>query len=355
MSIRRTVASVLATSVVIGCTVAVDTSGLTGEMLPDAAVSPPTSDAESDASSDADGGTTDAPVDAPSTGNENCENGIDDDGDGKVDCDDSDCTGAGYACRSIPDGWQGPFALYAGTASAPDCVAPYPTVGLEGNDGLVAAAPSCSCTCGALTGNSCTASLEFRSNTCGSNAGSTSVGATCVDVTSSASGVFSTAATGSNGSCTASAAAQSPPTWTRRVRACRAAGDLPAGGCAATARCAPPSPSPFARGQCISRDGDQACPSDYPKKNLEYRGVTDTRACVGCGCTPPSCSSPIRVFAGEDCTGQSATTTTSCSSSSISPVRSARLATTGTQCTVVNGTPQGSATGSQPFTVCCPE
>src|SRR5262245_6655050 len=56
---------------------------------------------------------TDTPGDA-ATGDEDCTNGVDDNGDGLIDCADPRCS-PGFACVSIiPTGWQGYVALYHG-------------------------------------------------------------------------------------------------------------------------------------------------------------------------------------------------------------------------------------------------
>jgi hypothetical protein len=62
------------------------------------------------------GGSTDAP--------EDCLNSKDDDADGDVDCDDSDCTLAGYTCvPEVPKDWKGPVAFWSGTTkdTVPTC------------------------------------------------------------------------------------------------------------------------------------------------------------------------------------------------------------------------------------------
>ena len=51
-------------------------------------------------------------------GTEVCTNGSDDDGDGQVDCTDSDCTD--YACAPVvPSDWLGPVAVYLGATNNP--------------------------------------------------------------------------------------------------------------------------------------------------------------------------------------------------------------------------------------------
>jgi len=35
---------------------------------------------------------------------------------------------------------------------------------------------------------------------------------------------------------------------------------------------------------CVWKDGDVACPPDFPSKNLVYQGWDDTRDCGGCDC-----------------------------------------------------------------------
>jgi hypothetical protein len=85
-----------------------------------------------------------------STGPEDCLDGVDDDGDSQVDCEDSDC--AAFECvPELPPGWEGYFrvhdAAYPNPApsACPDASAP--TSYVSGP----ATAQCDTCACGALT------------------------------------------------------------------------------------------------------------------------------------------------------------------------------------------------------------
>ena len=79
--------------------------------------------------------------------------------------------------------------------------------------------------------------------------------------------------------------------------------------------CAPTSTSACAGGQCmpvadepacIFREGEHACPTDWPVRELWYRGHMDDRAC-DCSCGDPSgtdCDGEVLLFDGLDCDGE---------------------------------------------------
>ncbi len=240
------------------------------------------------------------------TGNENCTNGVDDDGDNFVDCADPDCQ-SGYTCvSSVPAGWTGPVALYDGSDTAPGCNASggYPTQKLGANSGIdggTAVCPTCTCTTPPTL--ACSANLVFfESSSCGVGScwGS---GAGCPGTTPNVAtsacgpqafcqlpggvkpqGVIVTAVT-ADGSCTVGSTGtkQIPaPTWTNTVRAC---GDAPtAGGGCGSGVCVPAPPSPFEGSPCIYKTGDNSCPAAFPTKKLANQNFQDTRTCTACTC-----------------------------------------------------------------------
>ena len=138
----------------------------------DASVNDTGADADADAAkgdaADADAADVHAPDADASDGcvvrsaQENCTNGIDDNCDGKIDCDDPMCQPA-YEC--VPSwattGWTAPVVLYddtvaGGPAPAPaSCTAPYAEDVMDGHDTPVGAPAACSCSCGAVQGASC--------------------------------------------------------------------------------------------------------------------------------------------------------------------------------------------------------
>ena len=68
-----------------------------------------------------------------------CENGVDDDGDGDVDCDDADCQAAGFECVGVPGG---ELYLFPSGSTCPSGTTPVDFGTCDG-DG---------CTCGTTVG-----------------------------------------------------------------------------------------------------------------------------------------------------------------------------------------------------------
>jgi hypothetical protein len=257
----------------------------------------------------------------PST--EVCDDGLDNDCDGHVDCDDTDCNGPvdGRACvPGAPAGWTL-------TAVAPDargsCPAGYDT------PVTVAAAPTsasatCDCSCGATVSNPCTqGSLTVKSgSTCTAETitsnvtgGCDTFGATLVGPHKSFGGPALKVATvacgvtlSKPGQVSSSAELLCAPTASS------------AGGCAGNQACLPKVTSAKL---CIQAVGDMPCPAGGSFTNRSVVGspgdVTDQRNCDACTCTSnaASCSAgTLTAYTDAACTANpvSATIDGSCSS-----------------------------------------
>jgi hypothetical protein len=304
------------------------------------------------------------------SGAEDCTNGVDDDGDGDVDCADSDCTGAGFSCAPvIPPGWSGPAVLYTGDDEPPACSADWNGGGaapIQGGVGVDATAPTCSaCTCGAATNVVCgpTAPLAVEENTQCTNPQDAPIG-TCF-VPPGAPIVNARLLAGpvetSGGACAPSGgvASVSPAAFTTRASTCAA--PTTGVGCGAGV-CAPKVPAGYGAPLCIQRAGDVACPVvDYTEKTLVYGTIADTRGCNPCQCSAPvggACDATLQVYtSSSNCSGGSNTfpATGNCYGTG-KDVTSAKIqagAPFGAKCTASGGTPTGAALGAEPTTVCC--
>ncbi len=191
----------------------------------------------------ADGATTDvAPIDAGCvpTGVEDCTNGIDDNCDGKIDCDDPTCQPAFTCIPPLPSGWIGPIEFWqaANPATAPACQTDYGNPRDLHGGTFSAPAATCSCTC-TPAGQVCAPTGSFFSQTTCSG--------TCATVTPAADGTCTQVPAGSCGSqgsfmlagtpaptagtCAASAVTtnKAPATWTASARVCPYTGpaDIP--------------------------------------------------------------------------------------------------------------------------------
>jgi hypothetical protein len=95
------------------------------------------------------------PSDATTADGENCFDGIDNNGNGLIDCADPSCAGIAMCAAAVPAGWMGHAALYDGaTMPTFGCAAPYSErhVFFAG----VADTRNCSaCDCGPPSGGMC--------------------------------------------------------------------------------------------------------------------------------------------------------------------------------------------------------
>lgn len=160
-------------------------------------------------------------------GAEACTDGIDNDGDGYVDCEDPDCQPAFQCVLSVPRGWEDPVAIHEGSAQPPGCEqSGFPVLERDAHTDIDAGTlvcPSCQCT---VATSSFTATLEFFS------------GAACT------------------GSC-----------WL----------------CATPSPFPKPSP-PFEQTACIHQVGDVPCARPFSKKRLGHLSFADNRGCAPCVC-----------------------------------------------------------------------
>lgn len=335
---------------------------------------------------------------------EDCDNGLDDNGDGLADCGDPACST--FACvPELTAGWTGYFALFEGAPGAdPGCsggftaTTPPPFVG---NDGLSAAPAACTCSCGPAEGQQCAplGSLNILVNdaACGSsdaNCGGTlmppsdwtgscensggfrggqltcgpSTNETCSASTGAPCNVSVTInpLTASGGQCKPVLGVQKPNlTWAKLGRAC-AAEESQGKGCNVGQVCLPKPSAPFASGICIAKDGDITCPPGaYTSHHVLYTDAEDTRDCEGCTCTAPSggtCPTTVSVYSDlslDLCSTRVAMVQAgTCNALSGNPTVAGLTASTpgaptGATCASSTATPKGEAKGINPRTFCC--
>ena len=219
-------------------------------------------------------------------GPEDCLNGVDDNGDGLIDCDDPDCVAAGYLCLPVAAGALSYVAL--GTPG-PSCLSPATATDFASCQG-------CSCT---ATPGTCT--VAFRAwYAVGCGGPNDGVSAGCTNQSGNIDQLYWTATVGPAGgqSCSPQAeqmAASQTPT-------CGLA--LP-GNCGAGAVCVPPS---FAAAQrCVLMPAASSCPAEYPvAQGAGVGGTSCTCTCQegGVQCAPPD----IVGYDGWNCTGNPSST-----------------------------------------------
>ncbi len=246
-------------------------------------------------------------------GPEDCLNGVDDNGNGLIDCQDVGCQ-IDYECVSIPPlGWEGIGWL---TSQSPDqCPAEMPmSYELYDPADLNAPPATCECSCSSPSGVQCKTSLSsFDNQQCTSPPLVTiDVGIICDmhPFGSTNYGFTASAPFTDGGACSPSGlSANIPPvTWPSSKSACmRDQGGV----CDGAAVCLPRQPA-NGTGPCIVRSGQHNCPPTYSVKMTHYDGsYSDTRDCGGCTCGPPSggsctcisSSCGVSIHSTPDCVG----------------------------------------------------
>jgi hypothetical protein len=230
-----------------------------------------------------------------SSGGEDCLNGADDDGNGLVDCADPAC-GAGYKCGAPPPaGWR-LLAAHTYAASAPnasfDCgggvAAAMQYAGFHDTPAMCGA-----CTCDVAKASQCTVALDCYNDGAVSCTGSkTSYPATTTCTMETHTGGTQSCvphATISGAACTASNGAMTlPPIWDSKVFTCESTSNG-GGGCSDGEVCLPRGGGNGAPTACLQKAGETTCPAPFDAAPLQLYaavGVSDTRACAQCGCTP---------------------------------------------------------------------
>ncbi len=220
-----------------------------------------------------------------------CNDGIDNDCNGKIDCADVACT-AGFVCAPpVPAGWS--LVEYA-AATRPSCGAGFGAAE-DVVEGPAGAAATCACGC-AMDPNdpgSCekgTAKL-FSNGALGGCVSLTSLDFPAADGACSPKPLDSVANAKAQiaplpytpGKCTpAPSKTVAPVTFAGQGRACASA-LAPGGGCGSASVCAPRAAAPF--GMCVEKVGDVACPAGFATRHLAGTGASDTRDCGACTCT----------------------------------------------------------------------
>lgn len=246
------------------------------------------------------------------TGAENCTDGIDNDCNGEVDCQDTACTGAGFRCVPDPGAAKGWAFVAFDATSQPACptgTQPHP---VDVNPTNLSSPASCSCVCGPGTLPSCEqGAIASTFGTSGCNNAFTmgqANGGNCNQM--GVSGVeqyVQASTTPAGGTCTGNVTTTVPPTGATHGQYCDGETKFGAG-CAAGSVCAL-APAGFAA--CLHHGGPAPCPGPYGVSSA-VGTVMDTRSCGPCGCGTPAaaCSGHWLFFTSGDCSGGAALTLT---------------------------------------------
>jgi hypothetical protein len=248
----------------------------------------------------------------------NCNDGLDNNSDGKVDCADASCTTAAkFACVDPTAGWTGPVALFEGTsATLPTCPSSFPMQVFVGHDDLSAPDHGCNtCTCETPTVTCTPANAEFFSggNCTGVPTLTVAQSTMCTPIAVTAQRAQIPAPAASASQCNPQGGGVTMPlpvpTWGTNSVGCMAAG--PGKGCEGGAgiACTPPLTAEFNRLCVFQKGAGGVCPGAFPVKRTYYDAFTDARSCSNCGCGNPSpaaaCTAQTALFASGDCMGAS--------------------------------------------------
>jgi hypothetical protein len=302
---------------------------------------------------------------------EQCGNGVDDDDDDLVDCEDDECTGEGWSCVEYPSGqgFGGTVAYAYGTPDDPPECAPGWTEIARGGIGAVTASPAecTACSCDAATGGTCNATLngynlDASCTTLSNQITVSGNGATCGDVgdfaVASLLGVNNESVTGA--SCPASGGVPTVPEdaeFETPLVVC----EMPAGGGCATGVCTPMPAAPFEPTRCVYKTSGGNCNfvDPFTERVQIDTAISDSRGCGTCSCinlTGRTCTASTTVYAQDNCLGGSTSVAHDggcvAASQTVASYMVEPIFTGGT-CSPSGGAPTGGVVGTDEWTLCC--
>ncbi len=310
------------------------------------------------------GGTSDGGPDSATGGNsgwvEICGNGIDDDGNGKADCEDEVCTE--LACvPTAPVGFLGPVAVFEGApAELPECPQGL-ELAYEGAKRLSFEPAGCAgCSCGSPASTSCTAAVELGTQpyVCPLTGAPATLDSSCT----TSVGAFSSLTVKDwsvTGTCASGGAPTSvtlpPATAEVGVRACALATNFGTAGCEAGAVCAPATSNST---PCVIGTGDVKCPAEFPLRSVVHAGTDEQRDCGTCPCSfsGGSCTGEVTTYLGASCNSPAFSVANGCEAWSYNGLYSMRITSSmpsGVSCNAGVAKPVGCVAATDPTTVCC--
>lgn len=233
---------------------------------------------------------------------EDCMDAADNDGDGAIDCADSDCTPDVF-CAPLPDGWE---ALYEVSVVPYASEPPRCAGGATPEVLFTEPVGPFDCTCSCVDGGCSTPSVSCWP-------GSKTCEGTEVDLTNlladgechkpdelkakSLSCRLNEPAT----PCVLPEAPQGGPLWKSRLGICKS---VASAGCGEGEVCL--GQPPLMQARCIRKSGEEQCPSGaFSVRHVAYSGAEDQRACPDCACGQATCEGwSFTVFDANDCKGK---------------------------------------------------
>ena len=323
-------------------------------------------------------------------GPEDCLDGLDNDNDGAVDCEDTECQVQGYACAPpvpVLDGWSGYFRLDQQNASDPQPAknpCPDPSVTAERYVRDPGGPAQCeACSCGPLGGAACKPppiECAYGDSSCSGATARPEFESGCANMPTGSMGgshrvscrLTGTSTVGNPGSCTPSAA----PDFTNKLLYNLVVDACPfyfgsTNGCTDGDVCAEPGGGDYDGALCVQKPGDIAeCPADFPTRLLVFKGATEGRSCSDCGCAPDIASitcagGSYKVWDDNGCNGcaicaaETYVDSTNCkdltdwADNSRISIRAQTPPALGGACNPTGGTPVGAVLTDSPVTFCC--
>jgi hypothetical protein len=266
-------------------------------------------DSASDQGAPRDTGSDAVGTDGCASNVEVCNNGVDDDCNGLIDCADPECANWQCTPEAVPAGWT--VVEYASSTTPPaSCGTGYATSS-NVYEGPFAPA-SCPCGCTLTASGSCVSGsyAGIVANPAGMcNGPSTSVPAgdgACQAIPAPgytpAAGAkeeitpvpYTPGTCQPNGSTTKPAITENGYVCAKTVAS--------GAGCANSGSCVPPVQSGYSL--CIEQAGTSSCPSGFSNVHDVGSGTTDTRTCSACTCAPPTAqcdSAMVTIFTDPQC------------------------------------------------------
>jgi hypothetical protein len=283
---------------------------------------------------------------------ENCFNGIDDDCDGHIDCDDPDCTTIAVCVPPV----TAPFVV--GTTLDPVSLCPTSYSSLEVIDSGLTAAANCStgCSCGVTCQTQIGSFGNFGNcpNTDNENQIAVLYNTMCQSF-NTWDGTLDVHQLVTPASCLNGGNPVLPTvSWATSKRVCSTA--LHGGGCTGGNWCVPITPA----SKCEVAAGTQTCDAGYNAVGGPwYTGYGDTRGCsCSCGAPSGSCGTTVSLHSDTGCTSAAttfaATATNNITCSAGGPFHSGRIEITAPTCGAPTYNPEtGALTPTGLQTLCC--
>ncbi len=287
-----------------------------------------------------------------------CTDGIDNDCNGKTDCEESSCTQNGYACADEVAG--GEFGWYAASAR-PACPGTSTATDLVTSVGAVAS--SCSCSCTVLATCPATTTLDNDENTSCTTINNTrtlTLDNACHAATFDIQVAAKTPSLSAGTSCNAKSTL--PTLSPTNGRICKSQLPKGGGGCGTGKACLPITPVPSFKA-CMIVPANATCPSTWPNASTVGTGINDQRTCGSCGCSASGgCTGTVSFYSSNNaCQGNPLATVTLgvCAPTGLNAttIGSYKATTSNQGASCSNSSPtvplQGSASLSGQMSLCC--